>query len=103
MFLWNCTSYYGKTYSLIAKYPERLPDCELTFFSDSTGILIDKERDITQNFTFEKYKKHFLIISSIQNIKDSQAIIFQYDTMIIHRKSIYSYNEKNKLIFKYLE
>jgi len=99
-FIIGCANPLYPDYILTKKYPLNIPDLELKFQTDTTGIVIKKEdKSINQNFNFIKKMKNFLIITYIDN---TQNLVFMKsnDTIVYYKKELYIINEKHKLFFK---
>ncbi len=93
-----CTSRLYPHYTLTKKYPLSLPDLELKFLTDTTGVVIKMDdKLITQDFEFIK-KKHFLVITDIDSTNNLVSLE-KGDTIVYYKKELWLFNEQHKLFF----
>lgn len=98
-FLVGCASSLYPEYALTKKYPQNVPNLDLQIVNDTTGVITQREDEsIKQDFGFVKRKRHFLIITYIDDT-NSLVSLKKGDTVVYYKKELYLINEKNKLIF----
>lgn len=98
-FFASCTSFLYPKYTLTKKYPQSIPNLDLHILNDTTGVITEtQDKSLKQNFGFIKKKRNFLIITSIDSI-NSLISLKKGDTVVYHRKEMYFFNDKHKLVF----
>jgi len=95
----GCASTLYPEYTLKKKYPLNIVDLDLQILNDTTGVFINKEnKSLKQNFGFTKKKRNFLIITYTEG--DNEIVSLKNgDTLVYHKKDLYLFNVKHKLVF----
>jgi len=95
----GCAISLYPNYTLTKKYPQDIPNLDLQILTDTTSIIIKiEDRSIKQDFRFVKKKRNFLVITYI-NDENSLVFLEEGDTIVYHKKELYMFNEKHKLVF----
>lgn len=96
----SCASIVGKEYSLEKRHPQTMPILKIKILNDCSGVITkQEERLILKSFNFKKAKKHFLIITNIEEVKELQYLK-KGDTIVSYKKELYFFKKDYKLVFK---
>lgn len=98
--LFGCVHFFNKEYVLDKKYPLDVQPLRIKFLSDSTGLISQEKGNESQKFGF-RYKKHFIVIVSIDD--DNLMSLKKGDTIVYHKDKLYVFDKKAKVDLQYEE